>query len=275
MIPMDHAAAHERISDLALERRVSSLDDSQASDDMALREHVATCDECRTDLEELRQLQVGLTDALAGSEAADVQRISAPPELRAQVLRASHSERARAALAPRRQWRLRLGGLGRLAAGAAAALAIVIVVGSVVVVGDQSARLQSAEADRRSLAAAVSTVSRVLADPTHKVALLSQPDGNGAGSLAWTRHDLVVLADNLTAPAAGQVYRCWVVSGQGETSVGAMDFVSGQAFWVGSLDGWAAIDLAPGYRFLVSLEPTSGGTQQHTGPVVLQATLGA
>jgi hypothetical protein len=117
-------------------------------------------------------------------------------------------------------------------------------------------------------------MSRVLATPDHHTVTLRTGDGTGAGAIAWSRHDLVVLASGLPAPAAGQVYRCWLQYDGTETAMGKMWFVDGDAFWVSSTDDWAAIDLDPDKHFLVTLESIANLSGRHIGPVVLQANLG-
>lgn len=267
---MDHAAAHERIIDLALDPSgLAGLASSTAADDAALREHVAACDECAAELSAWQQVQARLRESLAGRPPTEVARIAAPADLRPRVLRATRSGSVSLS---RRQWqRPRL----RALVGLAAALAVVVVVGAGIgALRDQTARLDEADAAARWLASALAASNRVLAAPERRVVPLSAPDGAATGTLAWSRHDLVVLASGLAPPPATYVYRCWVAADGRETAVGTMHYVNGEAFWVGSLDEWASIDLSPGRNFMVSLEEEGADAQHRSGPVVLEGSTG-
>ncbi len=118
-------------------------------------------------------------------------------------------------------------------------------------------------------------MNRILVTPDHHTVTLATAAGSPAGTLAWSRHDLVVLSTGLAQPAAGQVYRCWLNYDGHDTPMGWMWFVDGNAFWTSSTNDWASIDLNPDKQFLVTLESTDNQTGTHAGPVVLQATLGS
>src|SRR5829696_914176 len=94
MTQMDHAAAHERIADMLLEpARLAGLDHSADPDDLALRDHLATCPGCRSELETWRRLGRAVGQALPSDAAAAtevVEPIDAPPTLRARVFSAVH-----------------------------------------------------------------------------------------------------------------------------------------------------------------------------------------
>ena len=83
------------------------------------------------------------------------------------------------------------------------------------------------------------------------------------------------MSGQLPAPASGQVYRCWLHYDGQDTAMGLMWFVNGSAFWTSSTDDWAAIDLNPEKQFLVTLESASDANDHHSGPIVLQASLGS
>ncbi len=264
---MDHAEAHELIADLALEpARLTGLASSTLPEDQALRAHVAGCDRCTAELAAWRRVQSVTSDALADTQADDLSRIAAPAQLRREVLNG-----VRAAAPRHRSWRLPRLTL-RLATGA---LVLVIAAVGAIVVGNQSAQLNASAADRQALAAALATATRVMADPTHEAVTLNETGGPAMGMVAWSRHDLVVLATGLTLPPSGQAYRCWVVGGSGEMPVGSMDFVDGQAFWVGTLDEWASVDIGSAHTFEVTLESGAAPGATHTGPVMLEGQLGA
>ncbi len=65
---MDHAEAHERLGDLALEpERLAALDHDPAPVASALRAHLEGCDDCQLELESLRRTEGAIHDAFAGS----------------------------------------------------------------------------------------------------------------------------------------------------------------------------------------------------------------
>jgi hypothetical protein len=283
MSALDHAAAHERIADLALETSaLERLADSADPDDAALREHLAQCERCTAEVAAWLDVHDSIGAALAGADAHDVARIAAPAALRDRVLEriATPAREAQAGRRPR-PWRyLRPGRAIWRSALALAAVVALLVVGGVgaALVRDQQAQIETAQSGSRALANALATANRVLADPDHWAVPLAAPAGGaGSGTLAWTRHDLVVLASGLPAPPAGQVYLCWLASsaaGAGEpdglTRVGYMHYIEGQAFWASSLDGWAQIDLVPGSRFVVTLATAHS---DDTGTTVLEGAL--
>ena len=263
---MDHAEAHEYIADLALEpERLAGLTSPNSPTDASLREHVAVCARCASELAAWQSVQVGIAAALDQTGPDDVRRIAAPESLRRQVLTATAPH---AALGWRR---LHLPAMpGRRIA--AAALVVVLVAAGAIVITDQAARLNTSDADRQALAGALQTATQVLADPAHRAIALTSSNGTAGGTVAWTRHDLVVLANGLATPPPGQVYRCWVVAPNGAIPVGQMEFVDGEAFWVSALYGWASVDLPGAQSFAVTLEPADSGSAQ-PGPILLEGSL--
>ena len=282
MSAMDHGTAHERIEDLLLDpARLEELGSSTAPADLALREHLSGCPACQSDLDTWARLQAALSDALPGSaaaEAANVQPIDLPPSLRTRVLASVRAASAEAPLAPipmvseRRRWAFLRSPRGAWV-GLAAAL-VVLVVGAGLLI-DQAARLNTAQEEAHGLTAAMAAVDRVLATPDHRVVTLTTAQGAAGGSISWTRHDLVVLSTALTAPKPGEVYRCWLNSDGNGWAVGKMYFAEGTAYWVGSLDEWASFEIGPTTEFKVSLEPPGADPSTRSGPVVLEASLGA
>lgn len=282
MTAMDHGSAHERIEDLLLDpKRLAALPSSTVPEDVALREHLDGCAACRADLDGWTRLQAAVSDALAqGSPrvAANlVDPIEPPPSLRARVLTAVRTENE-AALAPvpmaatpaRRRWfaEPRTAWLSL-----AAALVVLVVSGGLLV--DQAGRLAAARTEAESIAEAMTAVDRVLLEPQHRVVSLTTPAGVPAGSISWTRHDLVVLSTALATPKPGEVYRCWLNSDGKGWAVGKMDFAGSTSYWVGSLDAWASFEIDPTTVFRVSLEPPGAGPATRSGPVVLEAALGS
>ena len=273
MMPMDHAAAHERIEDLLLEPALlAGLEASTAPNDIALREHVAGCPACRADFEAWRGLHRSIADAVpanvAAAEAA-TGLIELPPSLRMATLDAVRRPEPRAVRIPFGRRRDRT----RLATWLGLAASIVILSGASLIALDQAGRRATAEANARGLTSAIAAVDRVLAEPGHREVALKTPSGAAAGSISWSSHDFAVLTTALVEPAAGQRYRCWLEEGDHSVAVGWMYFAGQTAYWTGSLDEWATFQIGPATRFVVTLEP-SGGTER-TGADVLSANLGS
>ena len=286
MSQMDHAAAHERIADLLLEPvRLAGLDHSADPEDAALREHLATCPGCRADLESWRRLGRAVGQALPSDAAAAtdaVEPIDAPPSLRARVIGAVHDAAQGGAahdgglgtpvsLQARRAGSIERGAR-RLAPWLGLAASLIVIVGASWITLDQVRLRGTAEAEATALTNVVAAVDRVLAAP-HRIVELRHPDGAGAGSISWSRHDWVVLTTALTEPPADQRYKCWLEEADRSVMVGQMDFAGGTAYWVGSLDEWATWEIGPETQFVVTLE--AADAQDRTGTPILSADLGS
>jgi Anti-sigma-K factor rskA, C-terminal len=272
MSAMDHAAAHERIEDLVLEpTRLAALPESVEPADIALRDHLAGCTACRTDLEGWQQLQRSLSAALpASAEAATiaVDPIDLPPSLRATVAgtaRASDVASTAASMVSPGRPRLLVAWLG-------AAAAMVALVAAGLFAFDQVNHRVDAESDARALASALAAVDRVLAAPEHRVAQLRDSAGLASGSISWSGSDLVVLTTALAEPPADRQYLCWLMEPEGGAVIGRMYFAGRTAYWIGSLDEWATFRIGPDTRFLVTLQERTA--EDIVGQVVLSADLG-
>jgi Anti-sigma-K factor rskA len=277
MSTMDHAEAHERIADLALDpSRLAGLEKSPAAADTALREHIAGCSRCQAEVAEWHVFQSTVGNILRATSRESTDAAAPPPDLRRRVLAAANAEPRKNAAAPIdisiARSRVRRSGVALLAL--AAALAIVAAGLGVWVVTDQ-ARINSAAEDSRALASLAAAISRVSASPDSRVVSLRAADGTVGGSVAWSRHDLVVTASTLSAPVPGQIYRCWLVYEGKQSAIGQMRFAGNTAFWVGWTQDWASVDLQPEAHFVVTLEPDQPTTPvAPAGPVVLEAALG-
>jgi hypothetical protein len=284
MSPMDHAASHERIADLILEpARLAALERSSDPEDIALREHLASCGECREDLATWRRLGGAVAAALpedASLAMEAVEPIDAPPSLSARVIGAVHdvaqegvardgglaapvSLEARQVGAARRRAQ-------RLAPWLGLAASIAVIVGASWITLDQARLRTDAQQDAAALSQVVSTMDRVLSDE-HAVVSLRDRVGSSVGSISWSRHDWVVLTSALAEPPAGQAYRCWLEDGNRSVAIGQMEFMGGTAYWVAALDDWQTWEIGPTTQFVVSLE--SGNSTSRTGDVVLSADL--
>ena len=282
---MDHAEAHERIADLALEpRRVIDLETDPKPDDEALLAHVRTCAICRADLDSWRRTHetvlatsfTGEADAARGRPAGPPDRpatddvLQPPASLRMAVaaipghsLRPVESEgrpstAPSAATAGRRSgWRL---------PALAAVLVIGLVVGLGAVVADQVGRADVARHQVDQLVGLSKSVDRVLRDADHTAISLVGLDGEPAGTAAWSSAEIVVMSTALTPPGVGAEYRCWVERDGQRTPIGAMRFADGVAYWWGPMDRYDDLPFEGG-RLGVSLELT--GQPGSGAPVLL------
>ena len=273
MSTMDHAAAHERIEDLLLERaQMEAFDRSGSVDDVALREHLAGCPACRADLDAYRTLQGRIADAMpvpadADAALAAVEPIELPPSLRSRVAAAVRSDAGGEPIS--------IAGPGRRPKAAmwlGLAASLVLLFASIGVALDQANQRAIANAEADALATALIAVDRVLA-AEHRIVELRGTDGVAAGSISWSRHDWVVLSSALEEPPAGQTYECWLEDGGRSVPVGSMEFAGGTAYWVATLDDWQTWEIGPTTQFVVSLE--TGDPPARTGEVVLSADLGS
>lgn len=283
---MDHAAAHERIEDLLLEpMRLAGLDRSTNREDVALREHLATCPGCRADLESWRRLGRAIEQALPPDIATAteaVEPIDAPPSLRARVIGAVHDAAQEGAAQD--------GGIGapvsldarragstqrrtqRLAPWLGLAASLIVIIGASWITLDQANLRARADSEAMALSSVVAAVDRVLATD-HKIVELRQTDGVSAGSISWSRHDWVVLTTALAEPASEQRYKCWLEEADRSVMVGQMQFAGNTAYWVGSLDELATWDIGPETQFVVTLE--AADAQVRAGTPILVSDLGS
>lgn len=280
---MDHAEAHERIADLALDRDgLDRIDAAGRGDtvDPAFVAHVRGCPTCRADLAAIRSVDQRLRDALANvRDVAAIQPINPPDSLRDAVLSAArteprHAPRTGAApaatslIARPRRLALPAWSVGRWATALVAALVIAVLGG---IAGRGLA--PAATSPDPSMVAAVGTLDRVLVAPDRHVVSLTTPAGVAAGTVAWSAKDFVVLTSALPAPQAGTIYRCWLQWSGKFAAVGSMDFAGPTAYWTGATGEWADLLAEPGTRFVVSAEPAGQAGEAPSGGILLQAGL--
>lgn len=282
---MDHAEAHERIADLALDHDgLDRVDAAGRGDtaDPAFVAHVRGCPTCRADLAAIRSVDQRLRDALADvRDVAAIQPINPPESLRDAVLSAAAAEPRRtptagaaraassASIQPRwRAPRLPQWSVGRWATALAAALVIAVLGG---IAGRGLA--PAGTSPDPSMVAAVATLDRVLVAPDRHVVTLTTSAGSAAGTVAWSAQDFVVLTSALPAPRAGTIYRCWLQWSGKSAAVGSMDFAGPTAYWTGATGAWADLLAEPGTRFVVSAEPAGQAGEAPSGAILLQAGL--
>jgi hypothetical protein len=281
---MDHAAAHERIEELLLRpAELAALHASGVPADVGLRDHVAGCPACREDLESWQRLGFAIADALPHASAAaiaSVEPIDMLPSLRTSVIASIHGSGSTEGSRSKRPVSIdrRIpsrdvpapSGWRRVAPWTALAAAIAVMLGFGAMTIDQATERAHASAEAAALTKLAETVRDVLA-ADHVIVPLQRADGTNAGSISWSRHDWVVLTSALSAPPAGQRYRCWLEDGSRSVAVGSMEFAGSTAYWAAALDDWQTWEIEDSTQFVVSLE--SGNPTSRTGDVVLSADL--
>ena len=259
---MDHAEAHERLGDLALDpARLAALDHDRAPDAVELRAHLSTCGECRAELESLRRTDRAIRDAfLSTPDSGPPAILRPPPQLRDRILAAAIAdESADLALVggePRRPALARSSTRRWLSLALAAALVVAVGMGGLL--SQRINDLTAARAELEEMTDVVATLDRILAAEKHVAVPLQTADGSPGGVIAWSREEVVVLSTSLARPPAGQEYRCWMEESGARWKVGTMQFSGSTAYWAGSLADWNA-SFKPGSRFGVSLSPPAGG----------------
>jgi hypothetical protein len=262
---MDHGEVLELLHDAAVEpgglERLMAGDTSAAS---ALAGHLAGCPSCTAELERLRRAVEVIRPVVAASP---------PPELREATLAYV------AALGRPRSPISSVGaGLGALdrprpASGAGvrrlpplrtlAALAAVLIVAvtgtGLAVTANRDAVLRDQAAEIDALGDVARWTLRVDAEADARRATLASDTGAGTtGTVVFspTSTEVVVVADALARPVAGQEYRCWVEVGGVRRPIGKMFFGGSLAYWVGPVP--EIKDLPAGARFGVSLVDVGG-----------------
>jgi hypothetical protein len=277
---MQHAEAHERLADLALEPRAFLAFDRDRSPAVEeLRAHVSGCATCSADAEAWRGTHAAVLEVLGyapvqGAVAPfDDQPIALPSDLRAAIAQIPRQEAVaelgvapgapgpllrRGPTASRARWWL----------GLAAAL-VVAVVGAGSLAIDQAHQGDVARAESAELVRLVRSTEQILADPGHTSVTLASGSGTASGLVAWSDTDSVVIATGLNPPDAGLAYRCWVEKSGTRTAVGDMSFQQGIGYWWQHPSAQGGPSLWSGGRLIVTLGPANGPG----GPALLSAPL--
>ena len=275
---MDHAEAHERLADLALEPgRLLDIEADPTPEGRALLAHAEACSTCRAELSGWRRTHQAVLEAAAsggidpggrlpavdGSEEPPASlrgAVAAMPRHSPRLLDPDSGRPARpvAAAAPR---------FGRRSSAVAAVIVIGLCIGLGAIAADQMNRADVARQQVRALVGLSTSLDRVLRDSEHTAVALVGLDGAPAGTAAWSSSEIVIMTTSLTPAGPNAEYRCWVERGGQRTPIGAMRFADGVAYWWGSLDRYDRTPLDGGGRLGVSLEET--GQAGGHAPVLL------
>jgi Anti-sigma-K factor rskA len=275
---MDHDDALEALQLAAAEPggldRLMAGDTPQAA---AMVGHLAGCDACSTELERLRRGVPVVRDVVRTSPPADLRQrtlafvrehgiprpVAAAPDLvttaavAAQPMSIPVAGSGDGPAAPG-------GTAGTVRAGrpsilpwvASIAAAVVLsVVASTLIIGARvDAQLAAQDRATAGLEAVTSATLTITAEPdAERVALASTDGSETTGSLLFSPSttELVVVADGLAQPPAGQEYRCWLLLDGARRDVGRMFFADELAFWAGDTPEVATV--GEGTTFGVSL----------------------
>jgi hypothetical protein len=243
---VDHAEAQQRLQDALLAPgKLDTLQADETSDGLRLSEHLASCAACRRELDALRE-----TSALLALAAPD--DLHAPPEARERILRAvARTGAVRGRSSPQ--------GIGRRWPAIAPRLATATALGALVVgalLGSQliAQRDQSSQ-QARELARLTAATDLLLREPDVVRVTLLGADRRPAGSLLQDPSDdrIVVVAQGLPAPPAGQRYGCYLERDGTRVQVGWMRLSGDLAYWAGPMPEPSDAGLA-GDRFIVMPE---------------------
>lgn len=238
---MDHSEVRERLESAVLSPgKLHALERDATSEGQELRDHLASCAPCRSELRALRE-----TAALLAAAAPD--DLQPPAEARDALLQAIRETgvarplgvaRASAARpvagAPRR---FAAPAIGRGAAALALAAVIALLLLAVTAVNLIGQR-DSTEREVRELAAITAATDRVLREPGSQKVLLHDRAGQPAGTIVYSpaSHELVVMSDALATPARGEKYECYLERAGQRSNIGWMHFSSGLAYWAGRVE---------------------------------------
>ena len=283
---MDHSEARELLDLAAVEP--GGLDRLMAGDTPAaisLAGHLAGCPTCMDEYGRLRQVSAALRDVIATQPPAELRDRTLA--FIAAVGRPRGETAAGAIPAPgidqpptgaahvRSRPRVR----SRLTWLAVAAALVVASAGAsgyaVSSIRDSAARQASLQLE--GLAEVATWTVRLDAQPdVRRVVLTAKASGAGTsqvGTLVFSpgSQQLVVVADGLPDPPAGQEYRCWVEVAGARQRLGRMYLSGHLGYWVGDAPAVAAVPA--GSVFGVSLADISGSGG--ASPSILSGTLGA
>ena len=229
---MTHEEARELVAAYAL--------DALAPDEVpGFEAHLATCEQCRRDLAELRDVAAELGTAPS--------QVSPPPALRAQILSAVRPASARAAA--RWPW----------VAGLAAAAVLILLLGA-----------QDLWFQRRTL-----TLTHVVEQQSQLLGLLTSPSSREVGLSGATRgsvhlvfnpvtHQGVLVIRGLQPLGPERVYQVWLIAGPRPESAGVFRAGETATTFVG-IGG----DFARYRAIAISIEPAPGGSRQPTTTPIL------
>jgi anti-sigma-K factor RskA len=264
---MDHHEVRELLEDAAVEpgglERLMAGDTPSAA---LVAGHLAGCPECSQEMERLRRTVGVIRPAVQAVPPPELRQrtldyvaaVGRPRGVAAAATGAPVGGVVAAAVEPPRPMEpgRRRPTIARWALGGAIAAALVVAIfGGGMVIGGNNAganRTQAEEVD--ALGDVARWTMRVDGQADARRVMLASADGGPtAATLLFSpsSKDLVIVADQLTPPPAGEEYRCWVAVNGDRKPIGKMFFGGRLAYWVGPVD--AVAGLPANAQFGVSL----------------------
>lgn len=225
-----------------------ALDAVDADEREAFEQHLASCEECREDVDGLRRTVLRLADSAA---------VPPPERLRDRVLaevRVTPPVRDAVGAVPRRHD-------GAPAARsriwlAAAAVLAVVALGSGALAWTQYRAADAARAE-------AARIATVVTDPGARL-VQQRLEHGGTATMVVAGTRAVLAGTGLPTLAPGRTYQLWVIRGTRITSAGLGPAGSeGAGPWSRLVDG-----VQPGDVLAVSVEPTGGSPQPTSPPLV-------
>lgn len=278
---MDHAEARELLEIAAVEPGgFDRLIAGDTIDAAALAGHVAGCSECAAEMESLRRQSAVIRDNLRSLPPPDLRErtlafvaaVGRPrPALAAGSATGSTADRGAVVpldigAAPRHAPAAgaddRAGRVGRVGLWAASLVAAVVVaiVGTAFLVGQPG---RDAAPDQIAALSRVAVWSlRIDGEADARHVDLEATEAAGAATSATLlfspgTRELVVVAEGLTPPPAGQEYRCWMETDGERTRIGRMFFAGDIALWAGDVEALGELG-GKDVTFGVTLVPAAG-----------------
>ncbi|MCU0484346.1 MAG: hypothetical protein MUC54_08800 [Chloroflexi bacterium] len=225
--------------------------------------HLAACPPCADEHRRLRRTAAVLRSALAAGPAPELRERTLGLVRSAGVERSGSEPGARtgdsvpALPAPaslgrgRRMW-------GPAWLVAAAAILVVGSFGAGFLAGSPAGPTAATPVAEPALARLAGTHARIMdaADAVELVLRDSSGAPRGMLAVAPSSGEMVAMAGGLAAAPAGSTYRCWIETGAGRTTLGAMYLAGDVGWWVGPVT--LAGPVIRGTRFGVSLASPDG-----------------
>jgi anti-sigma-K factor RskA len=228
---------------------LNALDPEEAAEFQA---HLAQCETCALDVQEMRETTAALATAVAEQPPATMRdRVLAKAAITPQIERPGLPD----GVVDLGEQRRRRKGVNRWLAGVAAA--------GLVAAGALGVSTYQANQRADDAQVAADQMSALLADP-NAVVEHAEVTGGGAGTLVMSPEEgrALFMAADLANPGADQTYQLWAIDESGAKSVGLLEPSAGKASKL--------VDMPAGSTaFGMTVEPAGGSEQPTTKPVLL------
>lgn len=230
-----------------------ALDAVSGVERMDFERHLAECESCAQEVNELRDTAARLALAAAATP---------PPDLKARVMSQISTVRQlppETTVVP-----LRRRSFGQRLTTVAAAVFFVAAAGLGVVVVQQNGQLDDAQAQAAQM-------EEILNAPDAELVTLQGESGEGGTmkvAVSRSQDKMLLVSDDLASPPDGKTYQLWAIDGAGPHSMGLLEPNDGEIWQE------ASGDLSEATTVAVTVEP-AGGSEEPTLPPVMAAELPA